>query len=194
MKKLKIDNNDIVDFLNTVESLKFEIPDIEYRTEMRRFLNLDLSKEDGLTSKEKKEEREFYSAHKEFRRLMKKKLKRLDYFRYELNPHSGFFRGGKKRIRQLTKEDIEKHNIESTIARKIIEQKSEREIVELIIKQRKDYLIYLKSKPDDNNVLDNGLTRTEFIENNIVFLDRLSSNVEETFKEKENIKSRMKYR
>lgn len=194
MKKLKIDNNDIVDFLNTVESLKFEIPAIEYRAEMRRYVDLDLTREDGLTSKEKKEKREFYSAHKGFRRLMKKKRKQLDYFKYELNPHSGFFSGGKKRISQLTKEDIEKHNIESEIARKIIDQKSEKEIVELIIKQRKDYLIYLKSKPDDNNVLDNGLTRTEFIENNIVFLDRLSSNVEETFKEKENIKSRMKYR
>lgn len=194
MKKFKIDNNDIVDFLNTVESLKFEIPAIEYRTEMRRYLDLELSTEEGLTSKEKKERKEFYSAHKEFRRLMKKKLKRLDYFRYELNPHSGFFKGGKKKISQLTKEDIEKHNIEYTIARKIIDKKSEKEIVELIIKQRKDYLIYLKSKPDDNNVLDNGLTRTEFIENNIVFLDRLSSNVEEIFQKKESVNSRMKYR
>lgn len=64
MRKVKIDNNDLIQYLETVKELKNHIPIEDYRNEYRRLRSDDVP----LIKAQK-----FKSAHTELRRLEKKR-------------------------------------------------------------------------------------------------------------------------
>ncbi len=69
MRKVKTDNNDLIQYLDTIKELKNHIPIEEYRNEYRRLRSDDVP----LIKAQK-----FKSAHTELRRLDRKKESLLD--------------------------------------------------------------------------------------------------------------------
>ena len=79
MRKVKTDNSDLIQYLETVKELKNHITIQEYRNEYRR-----LRSDDIPWSKVQK----FKSEHTELRRLDKKRESFIECFIDELNPIS----------------------------------------------------------------------------------------------------------
>ncbi|EAO2033865.1 DUF4756 family protein [Salmonella enterica] len=118
MKKVKTDNSDLIQYLEIVKELKNHISIEEYRKEYRRLRSDDVP----LIKAQK-----FKSAHTELRRLDRKKESLLDKFIDELNPvnHASAF----------ASKNIDKLETYSIYRRNLLE-KSDEEIIALVIKQR----------------------------------------------------------
>ncbi|HDV7302847.1 TPA: DUF4756 family protein [Enterobacter hormaechei] len=118
MRKVKLDNDDLIQYMNTIKALKKYPTMTEYRDEYRRI------RIDGSPLSEAKK---FKSAHTELLRLDRKKKSLLEKFIEELNPVSY--------ASALASRKLEKVQ-ESIIYRKSLLEKSPDELVALVIKQR----------------------------------------------------------
>ncbi|EAV2166274.1 DUF4756 family protein [Salmonella enterica] len=117
-----MDNNDLIQYLETVKELKNHIPIEDYRNEYRRLRSDDVP----LIKAQK-----FKSAHTELRRLEKKRESLIEYFIDELNPISS----SKANTSARSTGNLDLFN-ERVLYRKAISEKSGKEIVALVIKQR----------------------------------------------------------
>ncbi len=122
MRKVKTDNSDLIEYVNTVKELKNHIPIEEYRNEYRKLRSDDIP----LVKAQK-----FKSAHTELRRLEKKRESLIEYFIDELNPISS----SKANTSARSTGNLDLFN-ERVLYRKAISEKSDEEIVALVIKQR----------------------------------------------------------
>lgn len=113
MRKVQLDNSDIMEYLNTLEELKKYPSMAEYRQKYG-----ELRRDNAPTAVTK----QYYSAHTLLRRLDKKKNNLLGSFISELNPVK----------REHTLESAERR----ILARAIIRENSDDEIVSMLIKQR----------------------------------------------------------
>ena len=118
MRKIKLNNDDLIQYLNTINTLKQYPTMPEYREEYRRL------RTDGSPLSEAKK---FKSAHTELLRLDRKKNSLLDKFIEELNPISHASAFASKSLEKLQ---------ESGLYRKALIEKSSDELVALVIKQR----------------------------------------------------------
>ncbi|HCD4161686.1 TPA: DUF4756 family protein [Klebsiella pneumoniae] len=118
MRKVKLDNDDLIQYLNIIKALKKYPPMSEYRGEYRRL------RTNGSSLIEAKK---FKSAHTELLRLDRKRKSLLEKFIEELNPVS--------HASALASRKLEKVQ-ESIIYRKSLLEKSPDELVALLIKQR----------------------------------------------------------
>lgn len=118
MRNVKTDNNDLIQYLKTVEELKNHISIEEYKKEYRK-----LRADSILFIKAQK----FKSAHTELRRLNSKKESLLDKFLDELNPVN--------QASAFASKNIDKLETYSLYRRNLLE-KSDEEIIALVIKQR----------------------------------------------------------
>jgi len=123
MRKVKLDNDDLIQYMNTIKALKKYPTMTEYRDEYRRI------RTDGSPLSEAKK---FKSAHTELLRLDRKKKSLLEKFIEELNPVS--------HASALASRKLEKVQ-ESIIYRKSLLEKSPDELVALVIKQRTEAAI-----------------------------------------------------
>ncbi|MBZ7592335.1 DUF4756 family protein, partial [Klebsiella oxytoca] len=110
--------SDLIQYLDTIKELKNHISIEEYRNEYRRLRsdNVPLIKA-----------QKFKSAHTELRRLDRKKKSMLDKFIDELNPVN--------QASAFASKNIDKLETYSLYRRNLLE-KSDEEIVALVIKQR----------------------------------------------------------
>ncbi|EBA2139641.1 DUF4756 family protein, partial [Salmonella enterica] len=117
-RKVKLDNSDLIQYLDTIKELKNHISIEEYRNEYRKLRsdNIPLIKA-----------QKFKSAHTELRRLDRKKESLLDKFIDELNPVN--------QASAFASKNIDKLETYSLYRRSLLE-KSDDEIVSLVIKQR----------------------------------------------------------
>ncbi|ELD0454731.1 DUF4756 family protein [Escherichia coli] len=122
MRKVKTDNSDLIEYVNTVKELKNHISIEEYRNEYRKLRSNDIP----LVKAQK-----FKSAHTELRRLEKKRESLIEYFIDELNPISS----SKANTSAKSTGNLDLFN-ERVLYRKAISEKSDDEIVALVIKQR----------------------------------------------------------
>ncbi|EEH2710129.1 DUF4756 family protein [Salmonella enterica subsp. enterica] len=122
MRKVKTDNSDLIEYVNTVKELINHITIKEYRNEYRRL------RSDGIPLIKAKK---FKSAHTELRRLEKKRESLIEYFIDELNPISS----SKANTSARSSGNLDLFN-ERVLYRKAISEKSDEEIISLIIKQR----------------------------------------------------------
>lgn len=122
MRKVKTDNSDLIEYVNTVKELINHITIEEYRNEYRRL------RSDGIPLIKAKK---FKSAHTELRRLEKKRESLIEYFIDELNPISS----SKANTSARSTGNLDLFN-ERVLYRKAISEKSDEEIISLIIKQR----------------------------------------------------------
>ncbi|EEJ7232614.1 DUF4756 family protein [Salmonella enterica subsp. salamae] len=122
MRKVKTDNSDLIQYLDTVKELKNHISIEEYRNEYRRLRSDDIP----LVKAQK-----FKSAHTELRRLEKKRESLIEYFIDELNPISS----SKANTSARSTGNLDLFN-ERVLYRKALSEKSDEEIISLIIKQR----------------------------------------------------------
>ncbi|ECA8971408.1 DUF4756 domain-containing protein [Salmonella enterica subsp. enterica serovar Claibornei] len=122
MRKVKTDNSDLIQYLDTIKELKNHISIEEYRNEYRRLRSDDIP----LVKAQK-----FKSAHTELRRLEKKRESLIEYFIDELNPISS----SKANTSARSSGNLDLFN-ERVLYRKAISEKSDEEIISLIIKQR----------------------------------------------------------
>ncbi|HDC4565234.1 TPA: DUF4756 family protein [Enterobacter asburiae] len=118
MRKVKLDNDDLIQYLNTIKALKKYPTMSEYREEYRRL------RTDGSPLIEAKK---IKSAHTELLRLDRKKKSLLDKFIEELNPIS--------HASALASKSLEKVQ-ESMLYRKTLLEKTPDELFALVIKQR----------------------------------------------------------
>ncbi|HBR1693047.1 DUF4756 family protein [Klebsiella pneumoniae] len=118
MRKVKLDNDDLIQYLNTIKALKKYPTMSEYREEYRRL------RTDGSPLIEAKK---FKSAHTELLRLDRKKKSLLEKFIEELNPIS--------HASALASKSLEKVQ-ESMLYRKTLLEKTPDELFALVIKQR----------------------------------------------------------
>ncbi|WDX93673.1 DUF4756 family protein [Salmonella enterica] len=122
MRKVKIDNSDLIEYVNTVKELKNHITIEEYRNEYRRL------RSDGIPLIKAQK---FKSAHTELRRLEKQRESLIEYFINELNPISS----SKANTSARSTGNLDLFN-ERVLYRKVISEKSDEEIIALVIKQR----------------------------------------------------------
>lgn len=122
MRKVKTDNSDLIQYLATIKELKNHILIEQYRNEYRRLRSDDVP----LIKAQK-----FKSAHTELRRLEKKRESLIEYFIDELNPISS----SKANTSAKSSGNLELFN-ERVLYRKAILEKSDEEIIALVIKQR----------------------------------------------------------
>ncbi|EAS4986458.1 DUF4756 family protein [Salmonella enterica subsp. diarizonae] len=122
MRKVKTDNSDLIQYLETVKELKNHISKEEYRNEYRR-----LRSDDIPWSKVQK----FKSEHTELRRLDKKRESFIECFIDELNPISS----SKANTAAKSSGNFDLFN-ERALYRKALSEKSDDEIFALVIKQR----------------------------------------------------------
>lgn len=118
MRKVKLDNDDLIQYLNTIKALKKYPTMSEYREEYRRL------RTDGSPLIEAKK---FKSAHTELLSLDRKKKSLLEKFIEELNPIN--------RASALASKNLEKVQ-ESMLYRKTLIEKTPDELFALVIKQR----------------------------------------------------------
>lgn len=118
MRKVKLDNDDLIQYLNTIKALKQYPTMSEYRDEYRRL------RTNGSPLIEAKE---FKSAHTNLLRLDRKKKSLLEKFIEELNPIS--------HASALASKSLEKVQ-ESILYRKTLLEKTPDELFALVIKQR----------------------------------------------------------
>ncbi|EJK3492689.1 DUF4756 family protein, partial [Salmonella enterica] len=114
--------SDLIEYVNTVKELINHITIEEYRNEYRRL------RSDGIPLIKAKK---FKSAHTELRRLEKKRESLIEYFIDELNPISS----SKANTSARSSGNLDLFN-ERVLYRKAISEKSDEEIISLIIKQR----------------------------------------------------------
>ncbi|ECU4932636.1 DUF4756 family protein, partial [Salmonella enterica] len=112
----------LIEYVNTVKELINHITIEEYRNEYRRL------RSDGIPLIKAKK---FKSAHTELRRLEKKRESLIEYFIDELNPISS----SKANTSARSSGNLDLFN-ERVLYRKAISEKSDEEIISLIIKQR----------------------------------------------------------
>ncbi|EHI8891720.1 DUF4756 family protein [Salmonella enterica] len=122
MRKVKTDNSDLIQYLETVKELKSHISIEEYRNEYRKLRSDDIP----LLKAQK-----FKSAHTELRRLEKKRESIIECFIDELNPISN----SKANTSARSSGNLDLFN-ERALYRKAISEKSDDEIFALVIKQR----------------------------------------------------------
>ncbi|HED5893859.1 TPA: DUF4756 family protein [Salmonella enterica] len=122
MRKVKTDNSDLIQYLDTIKELKNHISIEEYRNEYRKLRSDDVP----LIKAQK-----FKSAHTELRRLEKKRESLIEYFIDELNPISS----SKANTSARSSGNLDLFN-ERVLYRKAISEKSDDEIIALVIKQR----------------------------------------------------------
>lgn len=122
MRKVKTDNSDLIQYLDTVKELKNHISIEEYRNEYRR-LRSDVV---PLVKAQK-----FKSAHTELRRLDKKRESLIECFIDELNPISS----SKANTSAKSSGNLDLFN-ERALYRKALSEKSDNDIIALVIKQR----------------------------------------------------------
>ena len=127
MRKVKTDNSDLIEYLETVKELKNHITIEEYRNEYRR-----LRSDDIPWSKVQK----FKSEHTELRRLDKNRESFIECFIDELNPISS----SKANTSAKSSGNFDLFN-ERALYRKAISEKSDEEIIALVIKQRTETAI-----------------------------------------------------
>ncbi|ATM06235.1 TPA: DUF4756 family protein [Raoultella planticola] len=118
MRNVKTDNNDLIQYLKTVEELKNHISNEEYKKEYRKL------RADSIPFIKAQK---FKSAHTELRRLNRKKESLLDKFLDELNPVN--------QASAFASKNIDKLETYSLYRRNLLE-KSDEEIIALVIKQR----------------------------------------------------------
>lgn len=118
IRKVKTDNSDLIQYLDTIKELKNHIPIEEYRNEYRRLRSDDVP----LIKAQK-----FKSAHTELRRLDRKKESLLDKFIDELNPVNQASAFASKNTNKLETYSLYRRNLL---------EKSDEEIIALVIKQR----------------------------------------------------------
>ncbi|WP_213704788.1 DUF4756 family protein [Enterobacter hormaechei] len=118
MRNVKTDNNDLIQYLKTVEELKNHISIEEYKKEYRKLRAGSIP----FIKAQK-----FKSAHTELRRLNRKKESLLDKFLDELNPVN--------QASAFASKNIDKLETYSLYRRNLLE-KSDEEIIALVIKQR----------------------------------------------------------
>ncbi|EFR6239388.1 DUF4756 family protein, partial [Salmonella enterica subsp. enterica serovar Chester] len=116
------DNSDLIEYVNTVKELKNHISIEEYRNEYRKLRSDDIP----LIKAQK-----FKSAHTELRRLEKKRESLIEYFIDELNPISS----SKANTSARSTGNLDLFN-ERVLYRKALSEKSDEEIIALVIKQR----------------------------------------------------------
>ena len=122
MRKVQLDNSDLLAYFNTIEELKNHPSMDEYRTGYRKL------RDDNAFAYEIKKYR---SAHATLRRLDKKRQSLLDSFIGELNPIS--YSAANTAAKSSGNFDLINERI---LYRKAIEEKSDTEIIALVIKQR----------------------------------------------------------
>lgn len=122
MRKVKTDNSDLIQYLDTIKELKNHISIEEYRNEYHKLRSDDIP----LVKAQK-----FKSAHAELRRLEKKRESLIEYFIDELNPISS----SKANTSARSTGNLDLFN-ERVLYRKALSEKSDEEIISLIIKQR----------------------------------------------------------
>lgn len=122
MRKVKTDNSDLIQYLETVKELKNHISIEKYRNEYRKLRSDDIP----LLKAQK-----FKSAHTELRRLEKKRESIIECFIDELNPISS----SKANTSAKSSGNLDLFN-ERALYRKAISEKSDDEIFALVIKQR----------------------------------------------------------
>ena len=122
MRKVQLDNSDLLAYFNTVEELKNHPSMEEYRTGYRK-----LRDDDAFAYEIKK----YRSAHTTLRRLDKKRQSLLDSFIGELNPIS--YSAANTAAKSSGNFDLINERI---LYRKALEEKSDVEIIALVIKQR----------------------------------------------------------
>ena len=122
MRKVITDNSDLIQYLEIVKELKNHISIEEYRNEYRRLRSDDVP----LIKAQK-----FKSAHTELRRLEKKRESLIEYFIDELNPISS----SKASTSARSSGNLDLFN-ERVLYHKAISEKSDEEIIALVIKQR----------------------------------------------------------
>ncbi|MDF5764448.1 DUF4756 family protein [Citrobacter freundii] len=127
MRNVKTDNSDLIEYVNTVKELKNHISIEEYRNEYRRLRSGDVP----LINAQK-----FKSAHTELRRLEKKRESLIECFIDELNPISS----SKANTSARSSGNLDLFN-ERVLYRKAISEKSDEEIIALVIKQRTEAAI-----------------------------------------------------
>ncbi|HAU2956999.1 TPA: DUF4756 family protein [Salmonella enterica subsp. diarizonae] len=127
MRKVKLDNSDLIQYLEIIKELKNNISIEEYRNEYRKLRsdNIPLIKA-----------QKFKSAHTELRRLDRKKESLLDKFIDELNPVN--------QASAFASKNIDKLETYSLYRRSLLE-KSDDEIVSLVIKQRTEAALEFQS-------------------------------------------------
>lgn len=118
MRKVKLNNDDLIQYLNTINTLKQYPTMSEYKEEYRRL------RTDGSPLSEAKK---FKSAHTELLRLDRKRKSLLEKFIEELNPVS--------HASALASKSLEKVQ-ESILYRKTLLGKTPDELFALVIKQR----------------------------------------------------------
>ena len=118
MRKVKLNNDDLIQYLNTINTLKQYPTMSEYKEEYRRL------RTDGSPLCEAKK---FKSAHTELLRLDRKRKSLLEKFIEELNPVS--------HASALASKSLEKVQ-ESILYRKTLLGKTPDELFALVIKQR----------------------------------------------------------
>ena len=123
MRKVQLNNSDLLAYFNTVEELKNHPSMEEYRTGYRKLRDDD----DAFAYEIKK----YRSAHTTLRRLDKKRQSLLDSFIGELNPIS--YSAANTAAKSSGNFDLINERI---LYRKAIEEKSDTEIIALVIKQR----------------------------------------------------------
>lgn len=122
MRKVQLDNSDLLAYFNTIEELKNHPSMDEYRAGYRK-----LRDDDAFAYEINK----YRSAHTTLRRLDKKRQSLLDSFISELNPISS----SAANTAAKTSGSLDKFH-ERILYRKAIEEKSDAEIIALVIKQR----------------------------------------------------------
>ena len=127
MRKVKTDNSDLIQYLDTVKELKNHISIEEYRNEYRR-LRSDVV---PLVKAQK-----FKSAHTELRRLDKKRESLIESFIDELNPISSL----KANTSAKSSGNLDLFN-ERALYRKALSEKSDDDIIALVIKQRTEVAV-----------------------------------------------------
>lgn len=124
MRNVKLDNSDLLAYFDTIEKLKQQPSMDEYREEYFR-----LREDDSVPQYKLKE---YYSAHTELRRLDRKRKSLMDSFIEELNPIS--FSAANLSAKRSSG-NLDKF-YERRLYGKAIVEKSDDEIVALVVKQR----------------------------------------------------------
>lgn len=124
MRKVQLDNTDLLAYFNTIEELKNHPSMDEYRAGYSKLRDDD---DDTFAYEIKK----YRSAHTTLRRLDKKRQSLLDSFISELNPIS--YSAANTAAKSSGNFDLINERI---LYRKALEEKSDAEIIALVIKQR----------------------------------------------------------
>lgn len=125
MRKVQLDNNDLLTYFNTLEELKNHPSMDEYRTGYRKL------RDDDAFAYEIKKYRSAHATLRRLRRLDKKRQSLLASFINELNPISS----SAANTAAKASGSLDKFH-ERILYRKTIEEKSDAEIIALVIKQR----------------------------------------------------------